>query len=211
MENEHGEVEAKRTRIRRPITEEQAQKVMELRKQGWAYMKIAYELNLNPDSVGRLCRENGLGPGGVAVAHTVRDREIAELYQQGYSMLYIESILHHSQRTIRKALERSGVPIRGRYDEAPWPERMTVVSSGEGKDLAAGRISIADARTWKQDHPPGSTVKTWEGLFTVKEHYSHITLLKHQALGYNRGIRTIDLAYYSKFGVQPGEDPGKKE
>ena len=206
MEEQSREVK----RNRKSVTVEKKEKIRELRNQGMTYMQIALELDLNPDTVGMFCRQAGLRPAQTA-AHVVRDREIVELYQQGYSMLYIESILHHSQRTIRKALERSGVPIRGRYDEAPWPDRLMTVSSGEGKDLAAGRISIADARTWKQDHPPGSTVKTWEGLFTVKEHYAHITLLKHQALGYNRGIRTIDLAYYSKFGIQPGEDPGKKE
>lgn len=187
---------------RDPISDEQKVEVKRLRvEQAKSYYEIAAILDLDPQTVGKYCRREELVPDKVR-AYKLRDQEIVELWQQQFGVPYIAAKMHLAGKTVRKILNENGIATR---KIKPF-EHKTLAETENARDLSAKRISIADVQIWKADHPVGTTVKIWDGKYMVEDYFPQIALLRNLQYGYHKGPRLIDLAYFSKYGVVPGDD-----
>jgi len=188
---------------RDPISDEQKVEVKRLRvEQAKSYYEIAAILDLDPQTVGKFCRREGLVPDKVR-AYKLRDQEIVELWQQQFGVAYIAAKMHLAGKTVRKILNENGIATR---KIKPF-EHKTLAETENARDLSAKRISIADVQIWKSDHPVGTTVKIWDGQkYMVEAYFSQVALLRNLKYSYHKGPRLIDLAYFSKYGVVPGDD-----
>ena len=187
---------------RDPISDEQKVEVKRLRvEQAKSYYEIAAILDLDPQTVGKYCRREDLVPDKVK-AYKLRDQEIVELWQQQFGVAYIAAKMHLAGKTVRRILNENGIATR---KIRPF-EHKTLAETENARDLSAKRISIADVQIWKADHPVGTTVKIWDGKYMVEAYFPQIALLRNLQYGYHKGPRLIDLAYFSKYGVVPGDD-----
>lgn len=187
---------------RDPISDEQKVEVRRLRvEQAKSYYEIAAILDLDPQTVGKFCRREDLVPDKVR-AYKLRDQEIVELFTQGFNTIYIAAQMHLAPKTVRMILNENGIVTR----KVKPIEHKTLAETENARDLSAKRISIADVQIWKADHPVGTTVKIWDGKYMVEAYFPQIALLRNLHYGYHKGPRLIDLAYFSKYGVVPGDD-----
>ena len=187
---------------RDPISDEQKVEVKRLRvEQAKSYYEIAAALDLDPQTVGKFCRREDLVPDKVR-AYKLRDQEIVELWQQQFGVAYIAAKMHLAGKTIRNILNEYGIATR---KIKPF-EHKTLAETENARDLSAKRIGMVDVRNFIAEHPVGTVYKFDGERYVIEAYYSQIALLKHAILGYHRGPRLIDLAYYNKFGVFPGDD-----
>ena len=170
-------------------------------EQAKSYYEIAAILDLDPQTIGKYCRREELVPDKVK-AYKLRDQEIVELWQQQFGVAYIAAKMHLAGKTVRKILNENGIATR---KIKPF-EHKTLAETENARDLSAKRISIADVQIWKADHPVGTTVKIWDGKYAVEAYFPQVALLRNLKYGYHKGPRLIDLAYFSKYGVVPGDD-----
>lgn len=203
MAGESEEVKKGPGRPRRdPISDEQKVEVRRLRvEQAKSYYEIAAILDLDPQTVGKFCRREDLVPDKVR-AYKLRDQEIVELWQQQFGVAYIAAKMHLAGKTIRNILNENGIATR---KIKPF-EHKTLAETENARDLSAKRIGMVDVRNFIAEHPVGTVYKFDGERYVVEAYYSQIALLRHAILGYHRGPRLIDLAYYSKYGVVPGDD-----
>lgn len=203
MAGESEEVKKGPGRPRRdPITDEQKVEVRRLRvEQAKSYYEIAAILDLDPQTVGKFCRREDLVPDKVR-AYKLRDQEIVELWQQQFGVAYIAAKMHLADKTVRKILNENGIATR---KIKPF-EHKTLAETENARDLSAKRIGMVDVRNFIAEHPVGTVYKFDGERYVIEAYYSQIALLRHAILGYHRGPRLIDLAYYNKFGVFPGDD-----
>ncbi|MBR6984634.1 MAG: response regulator transcription factor [Ruminococcus sp.] len=187
---------------RDPISDEQKVEVKRLRvEQAKSYYEIAAALDLDPQTVGKYCRREELVPDKVR-AYKLRDQEIVELFTQGFSTIYIAAQMHLAQKTVRMILNENGIVTR----KVKPIEHKTLAETENARDLSAKRIGMVDVRNFIAEHPVGTVYKFDGERYVIEAYYSQIALLRHAILGYHRGPRLIDLAYYNKFGVFPGDD-----
>ena len=187
---------------RDPISDEQKVEVKRLRvEQAKSYYEIAAILDLDPQTVGKFCRREELVPDKVR-AYKLRDQEIVELFTQGFNTIYIAAQMHLAPKTVRMILNENGIVTR----KVKPIEHKTLAETENARDLSAKRIGMVDVRNFIAEHPVGTVYKLDGERYVVEAYYSQIALLRHAILGYHRGPLLIDLAYYNKFGVFPGDD-----
>lgn len=186
---------------RDPISDEQKVEVKRLRvEQAKSYYEIGAILDLDPQTVGKYCRREDLVPDKVK-AYKLRDQEIVELWQQQFGVAYIAAKMHLADKTVRKILNENGIATR----KIKPIEHKTLAGEENARDLSAKRISMVDVRNFIAEHPVGTVYKFDSERYVVEAYYSQIALLRNAIYGYHRGPRLIDLAYYNKFGVFPGD------
>ena len=140
---------------RDPISDEQKVEVKRLRvDEAKSYYEIANILDLDPQTVGKYCRREGLVPDKVR-AYKLRDQEIVELFTQGFNTIYIAAQMNLAPKTVRMILNENGIVTR----KVKPVEHKTLAETENARDLSAKRIGMVDVRNFIAEHPVGTVYK----------------------------------------------------